>query len=1328
VLGQTEAFSGETVEIELQITLNFDPIAVSGERNKLLSFITDPYYYQSNANNNFTLSCEYIAPAGNVNLVFPDTPCAALSNIDWYSGEVFTVIELLTVDLYQFWQGTSADADLTTYRLLNDIDAYTGETSSASILTSVIFSPIAYTGEYGVVTALTLPISAQLSADAYTGEAIETTVVVSISLPLDFYSSETLDTEVETQQYADYIASEGPSAYWKLDEPYGTSANDYTGNNTPATYTNGPVLGNESPVASRYAVYFDGTNDLIVGPPNVVSNNITQELWVKPDSGATITLYTPSNSGTHGATGQRYAVWPYQNGSGSGGGISVGSNGIQVVAQGTSYLPVLLSYQQPISTTSFTHILVSWSNRTPTLYVNGVAVATGYQARATFQSQGLPSSGQYGYYKGYMQDVAIYPTALTATQAREHYLAGLGLHYIPRFEPVTSYSGESIEPLDFAVDTHIVFGIIDFADGSRLSSDLQSNVNLYPTAYTGEILNLVDFILVPFIDLGSFTANSGENAEPNDLYTSVVFDWYHYSGENNLVTFTTHPSIDLGIVSHYASENLLLELLTSSIIDAPAYSGENNDVVFTTYPSSGLGIFQANSGERNNLDLSTFSLMYADARGGEAGIADLYINPFDELDSDARSGETGYVDIFAEYALEVIARSGETELLELDIHPSIPLSLSVYSGQYVDPLLLVTASVFSPVYYSGENNSVTFTTFQGEQLTLPFYSGGRSDLALATVNQLSGLAYSDQYSTVTLSVFYVNPLVPVAYSGQYSVATLRTRDALEPRIYTDQFSNASLTVSPAVPLSIISYSGSSGAVDILLGITFPSVAYTGERVLFDIDYVVNLGMPLPIYSGENAQVVDMATTYNLPLYGRSGELGLTDLGVEYAIEINGYSGTIGAADLTLNPPDTFVGIAYHGQEVLSILLSTTTRLPNIGYSGEELSADVTDSPAAPLLLINYVGCEAIASMQTAAQLPIGRSYTGTWANVTEMSNEPNWYLVTGAHCTATLSTSVSLAVTSYDGARGSLGIDAHPSQPLGMIYFRSGEWMSPGLEVLYSVNFRVLYRTSIMTQVDIRSATHFDLSTDECCGPRATTNNLNFIIEKGQYPEEVSYGNRVSMEINLRCNPRFSAVFGSGNTVELTDETDYFNVTFTTDSQLAISWDADLRHKLCKGYFIPTGDWVVVELFDVLPEDCYTDRMYGGERMTCEISDSPILRIEDNDTGSSFDIIVTFTTPWLLKAYYGESLEVDFPWEVVHTYRTGEVLSIRFYDQPTPMFAGSTLELEIQTEYGVRFTEDGCLDNEFVYQNDSGDAIPELFNPVPVEGEPYTHSVKAECF
>lgn len=1092
----------------------------SGESQKVLDFIIDPYYYHSNPNNNFTFFCEYNAPVGEVNFVFPDAPCSSFAYFETRSGEAAKILELLTADWLPFsYSGEELDVIFLTFKILPLNEAASGEhTALSTILTSKILTPIGYSGEYGEFDSFYIPPRAEFSIDGYSDEnAILFDLSASYALYPSEYSTGESNLAVLTQaDYGAYILTEGPSAYWKFDEQTGTSAIDSTGNNSAATI-NGPTLANASPVASRYSFYFDGVNDLVTGPPtSIVSANLTQELWVKPDAGATITLYTPSTSGVQGGTGQRYAVWPYNNGSGSGGGISVGSNGIQVVAHGSAYLPILLSYQQPISTTQYTHILVSWNDRTPTLYVDGVAVATGYQARAPFASQGLPRDGTYGYYKGYMQDVAIYPSALTAAQAREHYLAGIGLHYIPRFEPIPAYSGETLEQIDFTID-------------------------LTPLGYI-----------------------------------------------------------------------------------------------------------------RN------------------------------------------------------------------------------YTGERAESFALITSSVLSLPFYSGENNLLSFTTFPSPELTLPFYSGENSLLAFATVDLIDGKAYTGEYSTSALATFIASTITPIFYPGTTAEAILRTVDSLVPKAYSGENTAADLIAYPAIPLSPSAYSGENAFAALLPGITLPSIAYSGSYGAFDLAYTVNTGMPAGWYDGESVDLT-LSTNSALPFIGYAGENVLLYFGASFALYSDAYSGTYALASLTLNPFDQIDSAGYSGQ-VISPTLSTTTRLPNIGYSGENTYFDLYQSLQPNVLAIGYSGVVAVSDLQISFQLPIGRAYTGTSAVVNQMDSEPNIRSYADETFATSLSTTDVFKTTAMGTGENCLvGFQVGKSEGLGSFDIYSGIALLTTFDTKHHADLYVMFRTSIMTQVDIGSATYFDLNTDTCCGVRreSTSNNLMMHLFVRDYlPEAISDGDRVVFSVDLRCNPRFQVEFGTGQNFLFKEYDGYLSINFADGTESILNqFDVDLTHKLCKGYFIPNGNWMVVEMNDVLPEDCYADVFYSGTTLSCILSDDIVIRISDNYCGEALTPSLTTFPPWEFIFRTGETMLFTLSLEVAMfpSGRTGEYLQFRLYEEPFRCYTGATGECEISIEYHVRFKETGCFDNDFTFQNEDGDSIAELSNPVPVEGEPFYHSVLAEC-
>lgn len=124
-------------------------------------------------------------------------------------------------------------------------------------------------------------------------------VVILISLPLLYL----------TQKYLSYIMAEwaDASAYWKLDEGYGTTANDSTGNGNTGTIS-GPVWKTEDLCIFGKCLYFDGSNDVVTVSATVASIN-SVSFWVKPITTTEQFIdlngsaYIQASSGTVSATG-----------------------------------------------------------------------------------------------------------------------------------------------------------------------------------------------------------------------------------------------------------------------------------------------------------------------------------------------------------------------------------------------------------------------------------------------------------------------------------------------------------------------------------------------------------------------------------------------------------------------------------------------------------------------------------------------------------------------------------------------------------------------------------------------------------------------------------------------------------------------------------------------------------------------------------------------------------------------------------------------------------------------------------------------------------------
>lgn len=210
-------------------------------------------------------------------------------------------------------------------------------------------------------------------------------------------------------------------------------------NSNPPTYATGESNG--------YGSWdYDGVNDTSSISPAIsgVDNNFTHILWALPDD--TIFVNSENNNSTVGTGGQRYIIGAGLVGSTpglptSGMGISLGTNGVQVVEHSASYMPVLTSYDNAnvngnagrISSTKFTQIAVvtttsgsSSGNPYHKIYINGELVRTGVEsAKATVSLAGGPlvGHGSYGYFSGKIGVVKIFNYSLTDNQILREYKA-----------------------------------------------------------------------------------------------------------------------------------------------------------------------------------------------------------------------------------------------------------------------------------------------------------------------------------------------------------------------------------------------------------------------------------------------------------------------------------------------------------------------------------------------------------------------------------------------------------------------------------------------------------------------------------------------------------------------------------------------------------------------------------------------------------------------------------------------------------------------------------------------------------------------------------------
>ena len=223
--------------------------------------------------------------------------------------------------------------------------------------------------------------------------------------------------------YREAVLRDTPLAYWRLGELSGATAVDATPNARHGSYSGTHSKGAAGGLAHDADTAVQYTAGGTYGSWSRPANNFAFEAWVQPT-----TTHEIDGEGytTWGTSGQRYAfAADHQGDTAAGAGLSIGTNGISVYEHGSGYMPALLVWQGSVPSNAWTHVVVNYVNRTPSLYVNGVWKDTGTQSsRPNVYAPLAIGTGAYGDFPGRIDEAAFYGSALPDAAISAHYKAG----------------------------------------------------------------------------------------------------------------------------------------------------------------------------------------------------------------------------------------------------------------------------------------------------------------------------------------------------------------------------------------------------------------------------------------------------------------------------------------------------------------------------------------------------------------------------------------------------------------------------------------------------------------------------------------------------------------------------------------------------------------------------------------------------------------------------------------------------------------------------------------------------------------------------------------
>ena len=159
------------------------------------------------------------------------------------------------------------------------------------------------------------------------------------------------------------------------------------------------------------ALSFDGVDDIVSWSYTPPANNFTMAAWIKTISAHEVDI--EATTGADGVSGQNYLFGADNQGTDSGAGISVGTNGISVYEHGTSYMPAVAVYEAPIGT-EWISLIVTYTNKQPRIYINGILVHTGLTSpKMNVFAPTKIGGGSYGFFNGLIDEVRIINRPLT---------------------------------------------------------------------------------------------------------------------------------------------------------------------------------------------------------------------------------------------------------------------------------------------------------------------------------------------------------------------------------------------------------------------------------------------------------------------------------------------------------------------------------------------------------------------------------------------------------------------------------------------------------------------------------------------------------------------------------------------------------------------------------------------------------------------------------------------------------------------------------------------------------------------------------------------------
>ena len=614
-----------------------------------------------------------------------------------------------------------------------------------------------------------------------------------------------------------------------------------------------------------------------------------------------------------------------------------------------------------------------------------------------------------------------------------------------------------------------------------------------------------------------------------------------------------------------------------------------------------------------------------------------------------------------------------------------------------------------------------------------FDAGETANVALRTAMVIPADMFTgEQLPNITFNVYPSILMSANGYEGQTLTGGLYTSSILAVSYQIGETLTAALDTRPSQFMVVTFDAGETLAASIITHRLFPITFQIGEQIAGELTTEPYEGIQSVFAVGESLTAsVDATPGFIIRMYA----------GEEVAAMVN----TSATFPMTFTAGESLSVVMYQAQywnpEPTAYVGETMTSGFSVGRfslgvivaeTGEELKADLKTNEKAQLVANGQHGETATVSISWAANLGNTNFYHGTTAVVDTIEFDSLYRVYDGARLDVTFATQTTMPGAAFEGARLNIDLKTGPSEPLGRMNAWHGEEHTvQTLALLKAVFLGVTFYNSYMFHVGAPYiGTFMDMDSGCCSNHYPGQQDFHKIeMNDAEFGDQKFDGDRIRATVDFQTQPRFRFNFTHGETLRaVEDNTFLIYPRVNTGETMRVSLESNhINFPLCPVNFIPDGDNVYVELDYIDDTSCYADYFHTGE--TCVVHSFQVNQNfqERYYEGARMDMELTLRDAWVLLSYTGEQARWYNPAEAETRMYTGEQARVDFYVPPIIGATGEHVEASLTTIYEVVFLEDGCLDNEYIWQDENGDPIPEKFNPVPVELDPFQHDLKAKC-